>query len=133
VDDEKVSSYREFGQYVGLAFQVQDDILGIWGDSVVTGKSAVSDLVEGKISLPVFYALEHSQAFSERWHRGPISPEEVPQIVELLTREGVYDYAKDEAERLTQHALTLLELTQPAPHAAGALRQLADQLTKRQS
>jgi geranylgeranyl diphosphate synthase type I len=132
-DENVTSSYREFGQYVGLAFQVQDDILGIWGDSGVTGKSVVSDLVEGKISLPVFYALENSQSFRERWHQGPIAPEEVPEIVELLSRAGAFDYAKTEAERLTHHALTLLEQAHPAPHAASALCELADQLTKRQS
>ena len=41
-------SYRQFGYHLGLAFQVQDDILGIWGDEAVAGKSTASDLVEGK-------------------------------------------------------------------------------------
>jgi geranylgeranyl diphosphate synthase type I len=132
-DETKVSIYREFGQYVGLAFQVQDDILGIWGDYAVTGNSTESDLVEGKISLPVFYALEHSQTFTNRWQQGSISPEEVPEIADLLKLEGAYDYAQNEAERLTEHALSKLEEAEPAMPAAGALRELAEQLTKRQS
>ncbi len=49
------SAYRELGHYLGLAFQVQDDLLGIWGDAAVTGKSNESDLLEGKKSLPVLY------------------------------------------------------------------------------
>src|ERR1051325_956212 len=43
-------AYRSFGHYLGLAFQAQDDILGVWGDEVLTGKSAASDLIEGKKS-----------------------------------------------------------------------------------
>ena len=57
---EKVRYYAGFGHNVGLAFQVQDDILGIWGDERATGKSAASDLVEGKNSLPVLHGLAHS-------------------------------------------------------------------------
>ena len=58
-------AYRQFGYHLGLAFQVQDDILGIWGDEAVTGKSAASDLVEGKNSLPVLYALGKHGKFAE--------------------------------------------------------------------
>jgi geranylgeranyl diphosphate synthase type I len=45
--------YREFGRLLGMAFQVQDDLLGIWGNSSLTGKSSQSDLVTGKITLPI--------------------------------------------------------------------------------
>ena len=44
--DEQIELYRLFGYHLGLAFQVQDDILGIWGDEALTGKSTASDLVE---------------------------------------------------------------------------------------
>ncbi len=70
-------AYRQFGYHLGLAFQVQDDILGIWGDEALTGKSAASDLVEGKNSLPVLYALGKHGKFSERWKQGPITAGEV--------------------------------------------------------
>jgi geranylgeranyl diphosphate synthase, type I len=56
-DEAKQESYRSFGHYLGIAFQVQDDILGIWGNESLTGKSAASDLVEGKNSLPVLAGL----------------------------------------------------------------------------
>ncbi len=60
-NEEKQESYRLFGYHLGLAFQVQDDILGIWGDEALTGKSAASDLVEGKNSLPVLVC------FGQEW------------------------------------------------------------------
>ena len=56
-DEATVDAYRSFGHYLGLAFQLQDDILGIWGNEAVTGKSIMSDLVEGKKSLPVLAGL----------------------------------------------------------------------------
>ena len=54
-DESTQDAYRSFGHALGLAFQVQDDILGIWGDEAITGKSAASDLLEGKKSLPVLH------------------------------------------------------------------------------
>ena len=72
VDESKQDAYRSFGHAVGLAFQVQDDILGIWGDEAITGKSAASDLLEGKKSLPVLHGLSHGGKFAERWTKGPI-------------------------------------------------------------
>jgi geranylgeranyl diphosphate synthase type I len=76
-NEEKQESYRLFGYHLGLAFQVQDDILGIWGDEALTGKSAASDLVEGKNSLPVLFALGKNGKFANRWKQGPITVDEV--------------------------------------------------------
>jgi len=133
VNDKTQAAYREFGHLVGLAFQVHDDILGIWGDVDITGKSAISDLLEGKKSLPVLYALEQGGEFSQRWSKGPIREDEVADIADLLKNEGAYDYAKKEADTLTQKALHALEQAEPSGSAALALRQLANQLTHRAS
>src|SRR5512145_3122523 len=76
-DDPTQESYRAFGHYLGLAFQVQDDILGIWGDEALTGKSAASDLVEGKNSLPVLAGLGANGKFAARWKQGPVHADEV--------------------------------------------------------
>jgi geranylgeranyl diphosphate synthase type I len=56
--DEVVESYWDLGEALGLAFQAQDDVLGVWGDPAVTGKPAGSDLARRKASLPVACALE---------------------------------------------------------------------------
>src|SRR5512136_3005471 len=52
-------AYRRFGAELGRAFQLRDDVLGIWGDEAVTGKSAASDILGKKKSLPVLYGLTH--------------------------------------------------------------------------
>jgi geranylgeranyl diphosphate synthase type I len=62
--EDQQEIYRSYGHYLGLAFQVQDDILGIWGDENITGKSAASDLVEGKNSLPILIGLGKKNRFA---------------------------------------------------------------------
>ena len=59
------TAYHQFGRSLGLAFQVQDDLLGIWGDTALTGKSTESDLVTGKNSLPV-RSEEHTSELQSR-------------------------------------------------------------------
>jgi geranylgeranyl diphosphate synthase type I len=130
-DDSKQEAYRSFGHYLGLAFQVQDDILGIWGDEAVTGKSAASDLVEGKNSLPVLAGLEKKGKFSERWFRGSIQPEEVKEVRRLLATEGGLIVAQDASKQMTDLASMSLREADPQGEAGEALSELADKLLKR--
>jgi len=127
----QVEDMRLFGHHLGLAFQVQDDILGIWGDEAVTGKSASSDLVEGKNSLPVLFALEKNGAFANRWKRGPIPHEEVAMVANLLRDEGAKEYAEKISEAETQTALDHLASADPQGEAGKALTELANMLLKR--
>jgi geranylgeranyl diphosphate synthase type I len=130
-DEAKQEAYRSFGYNLGLAFQVQDDILGIWGDEAVTGKSAASDLVEGKNSLPVLYGLSQNGKFAARWRQGAIQPEEVKQAAQWLVDEGGYEHAQNEAERWTTQAIQNLEAAQPMGEAGRTLTALANKLLKR--
>ncbi len=132
-DSTTVENYREFGEYVGLAFQVYDDILGIWGDTEITGKSADSDLVTGKKSLPILYALEKIPSFSKRWHEGPILSEEVPAIAAQLDSGGVLGYAKGIADQLTKKAISKLENSSSKDGARDSLQDMAEKLIKRQA
>jgi geranylgeranyl diphosphate synthase type I len=130
-DEAKQEAYRSFGYNLGLAFQVQDDILGIWGDEAVTGKSAASDLVEGKNSLPVLYGLSQNGKFAARWRQGAIQPEEVKQAAQWLVDEGGYEHAQNEAERWITRAIQNLEAAQPMGEAGRTLTALANKLLKR--
>lgn len=131
-NENEVNTYRLFGECLGLAFQVHDDILGIWGDSALTGKSAESDLITGKKSLPILYVLEKRNNFAKRWKREGVKPEEVMELAEELKREGAYDYAKSEAEKLTQKALEWLGKLNFENPATEALKELSKQLTSRE-
>lgn len=130
-DESRQEAYRSFGRDLGLAFQVQDDILGIWGDETVTGKSAASDLVEGKNSLPVLYGLSQGGPFAARWKQGPIQPEEVAQVSQWLVEAGAYEYAQSQAQSWTEQALSHLTEAQPQGQAGQTLIGLANKLLKR--
>jgi geranylgeranyl diphosphate synthase, type I len=124
-------AYRQFGYHLGLAFQVQDDILGIWGDEALTGKSAASDLVEGKNSLPVLYALGKHGKFAERWKQGPITEGEVKTVAAQLEDEGCRSFAEEMSEKETQIALGYLSNTNPRGAAGESMLELANMLLKR--
>lgn len=126
-------SYRDFGLHLGLAFQVLDDLLGIWGDEDRTGKSAASDLVEGKKTLPVLYGLEKSDKFAARWAAGPILPAEAPDIADMLEAAGAHAYTQEEASRLTDKALSALESANPQGDAGEALFELTRKLLQRKA
>jgi geranylgeranyl diphosphate synthase type I len=132
-DEATVEAYRSFGHYLGLAFQVQDDILGIWGDETQTGKSAASDLLERKNSLPVLVGLSKKGKFAERWKQGPITPEEVQEVADLLASESAYGYTYDAAKQMTDLALNSLRTADPQGEAGVALFELAEKLLSRQA
>jgi geranylgeranyl diphosphate synthase type I len=124
-------AYRQFGYHLGLAFQVQDDILGIWGDEALTGKSTASDLVEGKNSLPVLYALGRHGKFAERWKQGPITAGEVKAVAALLEDEDARAYAEEISEKETQVALRYLGEVNARGAAGESMLELANMLLKR--
>lgn len=129
--EKQQESFKLFGYHLGLAFQVQDDILGIWGDETVTGKSAASDLVEGKNSLPVLYALGKQGKFAERWKQGPITTDEVKTIATQLENEGGKSYAVEMSELETQKALGFLSEAHPLGEAGESMLELVNMLLKR--
>jgi geranylgeranyl diphosphate synthase type I len=132
VSPEKQRSFRQFGTELGLAFQALDDILGIWGDAALTGKSAESDLLAGKKSLPVLFGLSQDGPFAMRWQQGPIRPEETGALALQLEAEGARRFVEETATRLTDRALQALSEAGPEGEAGEALDALAKQLLKRQ-
>lgn len=132
-DGAAQESYRSFGHYLGLAFQVQDDYLGIWGDSALTGKSTESDLVAGKKSLPVLYGLSKNGQFAKRWTEGHIHAEEAGPLSELLSVEGAKLYTQNAVDQMTDLALQSLRAAEPQGDAGEALFELANMLLIRQA
>jgi geranylgeranyl diphosphate synthase type I len=129
---EHQDAYRDFGHALGLAFQAQDDLLGIWGDSALTGKSAESDLLTGKKSLPVLFGLSQKAIFYQRWEQGGIIDKEIPALAEQLKVEGAYEYTQEAVRRLTAQSLQALSRAHPQGAAGQALHALAIKLLGRQ-
>jgi geranylgeranyl diphosphate synthase type I len=106
-------------------------LLGIWGEEAITGKSAASDLVEGKKSLPVLVGLGKNGRFAQRWMEGPISPSEIPELARALASESAYEYTHDAAKQMTDLAIDALREADPQGEAGEALMSLAEKLLKR--
>jgi geranylgeranyl diphosphate synthase type I len=131
-DEPAQENYRKFGHYLGLAFQVQDDYLGIWGDSAMLGKSTESDLVTGKKTLPVLHGLSKNGQFARRWSEGPITNAEVGQWSDQLAREGAKSYTQQIADQMTDLALQFLHAAGPRGIAGDALSDFSKTLLDRQ-
>ncbi len=112
-DDEAViGRYRRFGWELGLAFQVNDDLLGIWGLEAATGKEP-TDLARRKKTLPVLYALEHGspedrERLAELIRLTDPDAADVADIIDILERSGAREYTRAEAHRHRDAALTEL-------------------------
>lgn len=125
--------YATFGLELGLAFQVRDDILGIWGDEGQIGKSAASDILTKKKTLPVLYGLRHHPPLRHHYTQDVDGDSFVAQAVTLLDASGAYAYAADQAAHHSALAIASLEHAQPAGAAGVALWDLTAWLLNRQS
>lgn len=129
----KCYEYHKFGQLLGLAFQVEDDVLGIWGDEKHTGKSTITDLAEGKLSLPVVYALHQAGPFGSLWRDAKARPKNASRLRKQLEDVGAREYAMRQAQRLTKQAMSVLARLRPRGEAGLGLRELAGNLLSRRS
>jgi geranylgeranyl diphosphate synthase type I len=112
-DEEVVRRYRAFGWALGIAFQLNDDLLGIWGEEQSTGKEP-TDLARKKKTLPVIYAFENAgpedrDRLLELYAIPSPSPAEVVEIVSILERVGAGDYTRTEARRYRDEALAEID------------------------
>jgi geranylgeranyl diphosphate synthase, type I len=106
-DAEIVKAFREFGLFLGRAFQLFDDVLGIWGREEETGKSASSDILSKKKSMPVLYALSQpgSGARLRDLYAGPaFGTEELAEVLQLLESAKARDFTIGEAARAQRSA-----------------------------
>jgi geranylgeranyl diphosphate synthase type I len=120
--------YAEFGLNLGIAFQIRDDILGIWGDPSVTGKSAATDIISRKKSLPVLYGLSKSTQLRDIYARDPFSEADVLEAVHTLDSIGSNDYTQTRESHYYQLALDALESANPTGTAADGLMELVHNL-----
>ncbi len=121
-DEEVIARYRGFGWALGLAFQLNDDLLGIWGVEQTTGKEP-SDVAHKKKTLPVIYAWEHAGPQDrERLRAIYATPDptsdEVAEIIAILERSGAREYTRDEARRYRDEALAELDAARVVTPAA---------------
>jgi geranylgeranyl diphosphate synthase type I len=130
-DQDSVEAYRQLGFNLGIAFQIQDDFLGIWGDQEFTGKSTASDLIARKKSLPILYGLQQQGKFARAWQQEKITEVNAPKLAKMLENEGALDYTKERAEYYTSRAMEIFQPKRIENPAVTALEELFDKLLKR--
>ncbi len=139
-DAGQIERLYRFGENLGLAFQIQDDILGTWGDPAVTGKSAATDIRDKKKTLPVVYVLNHPEERISAWQlidlysqEGPLDEKDIQATLAILERTGARPYAEEQATRYYRLALQNLQETGIENAAQSALRELAASLLGREA
>jgi geranylgeranyl diphosphate synthase type I len=131
--DTETRTLYELGEAMGLAFQMRDDLLGIWGDPAVTGKPVGADIRAKKKSLPVTYALSHDESGElQTLYSGSLkSKEKVKRVRTLIEATGAREVVAELATQYEAKALTLLDSLTVSEDALRPLRQLADELASR--
>jgi geranylgeranyl diphosphate synthase type I len=125
--------YREFGRNLGIAFQILDDVLDIWGAPELTGKQAAVDIYQRKKSLPVLFGLEKSQELRERYAAPhDFSADDVGEIIKALENTGARQYARQQAQRFSDLTMQHLEAVEPDGAPGSVLVELVDQLLHRE-
>jgi octaprenyl-diphosphate synthase len=117
---------RRFGDALGMAFQIVDDLLDYTGDASVTGKPSGADLREHKMTLPLIWSLERmDEAGRQAVRRLMASPspadDQIAEVIELVSAAGGLDFARTRAAALGDVAEAQLDCLPPSP-ARDALR-----------
>ncbi len=113
-NEELVDRFYEFGRDLGMAYQIADDILGIWGIEEKIGKPVKSDILQKKKTLPVVYSLNNStgkdrQELEQFYSQKITEDQDVRKIAEIINRVGAKTYSQKLEQQYYKKALTKLE------------------------
>jgi geranylgeranyl diphosphate synthase type I len=133
--EEIVQAVRSFGRDLGVAYQIRDDLLGLWGDATTLGKPVGSDLRRNKRTLPIVHALSsadpaHRQELAARLSGG-VSEEEAAALAAEIEAVGSRAFCDKRAGDALARALTQLDTPGLRGGPAADLRALAAHLAER--
>jgi geranylgeranyl diphosphate synthase type I len=138
--EAQVKDLAAFGLATGLAFQIRDDVLGIWGSEAETGKTPADDIRRQKQTPPLIelrrLVNDHERANLEHWHAGaPNSDETVAEILALLDRHAMRTYSEELVRAYHDDATAALGrvIDRDANDASRQLYNLLDSLEHRSS
>lgn len=119
-DEQKVRSLRAFGRNLGLAFQIHNDILGIWAKEEANRESPYTDVYNRKKTLPIIYALEHANETDrgrmlDIYARDGMVARDVRRVISILNRTGARRYAERTRKKYYQQATKNLAQAGLAP------------------
>ena len=123
-------AFRRFGENLGMAFQVMDDVLGIWGQEEETGKSTVTDIMTRKKTLPIVYAMDDKD-LEAIYAQDELTDQDVALVASILEARGARSFAEETARRYSEQAMGYLAQACEHTPASQAIRDLALSLVKR--
>lgn len=111
--DEEVQEVAKFGQNIGIIFQIRDDIFDYF-DSKEIGKPTGNDMLEGKLTLPVIYALnkgnyESMHTLARKVKAGTVNADEIAVLVEFTKEQGGIEFAERRMEEIAQQSRVFLD------------------------
>lgn len=111
--EEAVRAAAKFGQNIGMIFQIRDDIFDYF-DSKEIGKPTGNDMVEGKLTLPVIYALNHTpyesmQTLARKVKAGTVNADEIAVLVEFTKEQGGIEYAERRMDEIGQESRVFID------------------------
>lgn len=132
--DIDIANLSKFVELLGLSFQIKDDIFDYFKDDAI-GKPTGNDLREGKVTLPLIYALSHTESpHHEEMRRladsDSLTTEQIETLIDFAKAEGGIEYAYATMERLRAEARSILE-PYPDNEAKRAFLSLFDYIIKR--
>jgi geranylgeranyl diphosphate synthase type I len=134
--DHKVTvSFHRFGRELGIAYQIRDDMLGIWEAEESVGKSA-GDIARRKKTLPVVYALHNADGEAKKnlgklYSQRSIEGDDIRHVIKILERSGAREHAEDLAGKHYRKALAHLEATGLDASTQAPLKEMASFLVNR--
>ncbi len=133
--DEEVREAARFGQNLGIMFQIRDDIFDYY-DSKEIGKPTGNDMTEGKLTLPVIYALnshpiESMLTLARKVKSGTINPDEIAVLVEFTKEQGGIEYAEKRMQDFRSLCLDYVSHHVSDPDLQLALTSYVDYIIKR--
>jgi octaprenyl-diphosphate synthase len=131
-DASAVAAMRRFGENLGVAFQIQDDLLDLLGDEATVGKSIGRDLEKGKLTLPMILHVANTTGAERMAALRAIESKDGAALRRALERSGSIDAARAKAVEIVEDAKRGLPATKRA-HSRELLLELADRVVARDS
>jgi geranylgeranyl diphosphate synthase type I len=131
-----VQAFAHFGSYLGRAFQIRDDFLGIWGDEATTGKAAGNDIRRRKKSFPVVFALERASGQAREdllriYRQEDLNEDDVARVMAVLHEVGAPEHSQELTEESAYRAMEALGGVSLASWARADVEELVDFLSHR--
>ena len=136
-DPDDVDAAVKFGQNIGIIFQIRDDIFDYY-DSKEIGKPTGNDMAEGKLTLPVIYAINSTQdeqmiALARKVKARTITTEEIARLVEFTKQNGGIQYAERRMLDFHREAMAFIENEVKSPEIAKAFQAYLDFVIQRKN